>query len=146
MITVKRKIQFAREAHGRRRVATETTEWPPKDAGRIPRISRLMAVAIRLERLLLTGEVSDVMELARLGHVTQPRMSQILNLTLLAPDIQEELLFLPRVTAGKATIHEKLLRPIVVVTDWDKQREMWEALKSSLSNSSETEAGLEPLQ
>lgn len=87
-----------------------------------------MAVAIRLERLLLTGEVSDVMELARLGHVTQPRMSQILNLTLLAPDIQEELLFLPRITAGKAAIHEKMLRPLAAEDDWAKQRVMWRAL------------------
>jgi hypothetical protein len=89
-----------------------------------------MAVAIRLERLLRTGEVSDVMELARLGHVTQPRMSQILNLTLLAPDIQEELLFLPRLSVGKAPIHEKMLRPVALETDWDKQRSMWSQITS----------------
>lgn len=128
MITVKRKVQLTREAHGRRRVGAAKKRSTPAQAGRIPRISRLMAVAIRLERLLVTGEVSDVTELARLGHVTQPRMSQILNLTLLAPDIQEELLFLPRVEAGKATIHEKMLRPVSAETDWEKQREMWRAL------------------
>ena len=129
MITVKRKIQITRESHGRRRVAPAKTETMPVAAGIIPRISRLMAVAIRLEGLLLSGEVCDVTELARLGHVTQPRMSQILNLTMLAPDIQEELLFLPRVTAGKPTIHEKLLRPITAEVDWDRQREMWESLR-----------------
>jgi len=125
MITVKRKVQFTREAHGRRRVAPATTETKPVEPGRVPRISRLMAVAIRLERMLQTREVSDIHELARLGHVTQPRMSQILALTLLAPDIQEELLFLPRVTAGKSTIHEKMLRPISAEIDWARQREMW---------------------
>ncbi|MCO6455501.1 MAG: hypothetical protein J5I93_09410 [Pirellulaceae bacterium] len=129
MITIKRKVQLTREAHGRRRVAAATPAAPPVEAGRVPRISRLMALAIRLERLLLTGEVSDVMELARLGHVTQPRMSQILNLTLLAPDIQEELLFLPRLTAGKAAIHEKLLRPLVAQSDWNTQRQMWDRIK-----------------
>ena len=128
MITVKRKLQLTREAHGRRRVAAAKEEQPQVTPGRIPRISRLMAVAIRLERLLLTGVVSDIMELARLGHVTQPRMSQILNLTLLAPDIQEELLFLPRVTSGKPTIHEKMLRRITTEIDWEKQREMWRDL------------------
>jgi len=128
MITVKRKVQLTREAHGRRRVRKANKESTPVEAGRIPRISRLMALAIRLERMLLTGEVSDVTELARLGHVTQPRMSQILNLALLAPDIQEELLFLPRVDTGKATIHEKMLRPVSAETDWEKQREMWRAL------------------
>lgn len=128
MITVKRKVQLTRESRGRRRVdiaKTPTPEPTPVEPGRIPRISRLMAVAIRLERMLLTGEVSDLSELARLAHVTQPRMSQILNLTLLAPDIQEELLILPRVTSGKATIHEKMLRPIAAESDWGKQREMW---------------------
>lgn len=125
MITVKRKVQFTREAHGRRRVAPATTEPKPIEPGRVPRISRLMAVAIRLEGLLRSGEVLDIPELARLGHVTQPRMSQILALTLLAPDIQEELLFLPRVTTGKSAIHEKMLRPISAVVDWAHQREMW---------------------
>lgn len=129
MITVKRKVHISREARGRRRIAAVTSEPVPIETGRIPRISRLMALAIRLERMLVTGEVSDVIELARLGHVTQPRMSQILNLTLLAPDIQEELLFLPRVAAGKAVIHEKKLRPVTSEIDWGKQRELWTSLK-----------------
>lgn len=131
MITVKRKVQFTREAHGRRRVTRATTEPKPVEPGRVPRISRLMAVAIRLEGLLRTGEVSDIPELARLGHVTQPRMSQILALTLLAPDIQEELLFLPRLMAGKSAIHEKMLRPISAEIDWARQREMWRSLRGS---------------
>ena len=90
-----------------------------------------MAVAIRLERMLRTGEVSDLTELARLGHVTQPRMSQILNLTLLAPDIQEALLFLPRVESGKPPIHEKMLRPISAEVDWGRQRELWGSLRDA---------------
>jgi hypothetical protein len=134
MITVKRKVQFTREAHGRRRVAPATTEPKPVEPGRVPRISRLMAVAIRLDGLLRTGEVSDIPELARLGHVTQPRMSQILNLTLLAPDIQEELLFLPRVTAGKSAIHEKMLRPITAEIDWSCQRDMWRKMAGDAAN------------
>lgn len=134
MITVKRKVQFTREAHGRRRVAPATTEPKPVEPGRVPRISRLMAVAIRLDGLLRTGEVSDIPELARLGHVTQPRMSQILNLTLLAPDIQEELLFLPRVTAGKSAIHEKMLRPITAEIDWSRQRDMWRKMAGDAGN------------
>jgi hypothetical protein len=129
MITVKRKIQLTRESHGRRRIAPAKKEPKPVEAGSVPRISRLMAIAIRLEGLLISGEVCDVTELARLGHVTQPRMSQILNLTMLAPEIQEELLFLPRVTAGKPTIHEKMLRQITAAVNWEKQREMWQSIK-----------------
>jgi predicted RecB family nuclease len=48
-----------------------------------------------------------------------------MNLLHLAPDIQEELLFLPRVTEGRDTIHEKLLRPIAAEVDWAKQRVAW---------------------
>ena len=55
-------------------------------------------------------------------------MTHILNLTLLAPEIQEQLLFLPRVTSGKPDIHEKLIRPITAETDWDKQRTLWRQL------------------
>ena len=130
MITVKRKLEFVREAHGRRRISTAPKN-PKKTIppGRIPRVSRLIAIAHRLESLLRSGAVSDVQELADIGHVTQPRISQILALTFLAPDIQEELLFLPRLTSGRAKIHEKLLRKIVVEPNWDKQREMWRAVK-----------------
>jgi hypothetical protein len=131
MITVKRKRNLSREAHGRRRVTTAPPQPVGVEPGRIPRISRLMALAIHLDELLRSGQVADITELARLGHVTQPRMSQILNLTLLAPDIQEELLFLPRVTEGKATIHEKMLRPIAGEVDWEKQRKGWAQIKTT---------------
>ena len=73
-------------------------------------------------------------ELARLSHVTQPRMSQILNLALLAPDIQEELLHLPRIVDGRDPIHEKMLRPISAEVDWGKQREMFQALRVDVGN------------
>lgn len=56
----------------------------------------------------------DSIELARRGHVTQPRMSQIMALNQLAPDIQEALLNLPS-TKGKPEIHEKRLRSIAAV-------------------------------
>ncbi len=130
MITVKRQIKLTRVARGRRRVESSGEEPPAVEAGRIPRISRLMALAIRFDRMLQSGEVADLTELARLGHVTQPRVSQILALALLAPDIQEQLLFLPRVTAGKPTIHEKMLRPIAAEVDWERQRRMWMQLIS----------------
>ena len=140
MITVKRKVQITREAHGRQRLAPVPCQAAPVEPGRVPRISRLMAIAIRLERLLRSGEISDVMELARLGHVSQPRVSQILNLTLLAPDIQEELLFLPRTTAGKPAIHEKMLRAITAEVDWKKQRRIWSQIRTH--EASKTHAGL----
>jgi hypothetical protein len=84
-----------------------------------------MALAIRFEQLIRVGEVTDYAELARLGHVTRARITQIMNLRLLAPDIQEQLLFLPRVERGRASIHLRQLQTIASVPDWRKQRKLW---------------------
>ena len=73
--------------------------------------------------------VRDLAHLAVIGKVSQPRISQILSLLLLAPDIQEALLFHPRVTLGKPSISEKALRPIVAIVDWDEQWEAWKSLE-----------------
>jgi hypothetical protein len=59
-------------------------------SGRVPRLARLMALALRLEGLLHCGVVPHQAELARLGQVSRARISQILNLLHLAPDIQEQ--------------------------------------------------------
>jgi hypothetical protein len=63
--------------------------------------------------------------LARPARVRQPRMTQIMNLNHLAPDIQEELLFLPPVTVGRDPIHERMLRPLAAILDWQEQRTLW---------------------
>jgi hypothetical protein len=84
-----------------------------------------MALAIHLDRLLRSSEITDVNELAQLCHVTQPRISQILALNILAPEIQEQLLFLPEVATGRPAIHERMLRPIAAEVDWRRQRETW---------------------
>ncbi len=136
MIKIKTKVDFSQSAHGRRIIkptARNSKPKPPIPPGRLPRISRLMAVAIKLERILISGEVSDISELARLSHVSQPRMSQILALNLLAPDIQEQLLFLPRVETGKSEIHEKILRKLTAEVNWSHQRDRWKMLVAAIS-------------
>ena len=94
----------------------------PQPVGRVPRIARLMALAIRCEQILRSGAVPDASALARLAHVSQPRMTQILNLTLLAPDIQERLLFLDPVEEGKPEVSEKGLRNLCAEMRWERQR------------------------
>lgn len=113
-----------------------TTISPP--VGRVPRLSKLMALAIRLERLLADGDVGDMAELARMGHVTRARMTQIMNLRFLAPDIQEALLFLPRTESGRDRIAEWEVRPIAATSDWKKQRRMWRELEAKASGGSST--------
>jgi len=66
-----------------------------------------MALAIKLDHLVRSGQVKDYAELARLGHVTRARMSQIISLLNLAPDIQEAILFLPKTLKGRDSISSR---------------------------------------
>ena len=128
MITVIKKISLSRGPCGRKRISHKPAAKVP--VGRTPRISKLMALAIRFEGLIREGKVTDLSELARLAHVTQPRMTQIMNLLHLAPDIQEELLFLPEVTKGRDPIHERMLRPLTAMPDWREQRAVWLGIRN----------------
>jgi len=83
-------INPKKHQHSRRRRALES-EQPP--APRIPRITRLMALAIKFQEMVDRREVRDYADLARLGYVSRARITQIMNLLYLAPDIQES--FLP---------------------------------------------------
>jgi hypothetical protein len=100
-------------------------------AGRVPRVARLMALALRLDELVRTGQVASYSALATLGHVTRARISQILNLIHLAPDLQEALLFLPPTVRGRDPILLADLMPIAAAFDWRKQRRLWRRLVSA---------------
>jgi hypothetical protein len=128
MITVKKQVFFTRSERGRRRIEDEPPASQTVPPGRVPRVARVMALAIQFDDLLRSGTVSDTIELARLAKVTQPRITQVMNLLHLATDIQEELLFLPLVTQGRDPIHEKQLRRVCVDASWERQREKWEIL------------------
>lgn len=86
-----------------------------------------LALANRFDQLIRDGEVRDYADLARLGRVTRARLTQLMDLLLLAPDIQEEILALPAVEVGHDPIHERHLRAIAAVLDWGKQCENWHA-------------------
>ncbi len=81
-----------------------------------------MALALHFDGLLCDGVVKSYAELARLGHVTRPRITQIMNLLNLAPDIQEQVLFLPRTQKGRPRITERHLRRIATLASWADQR------------------------
>jgi hypothetical protein len=87
----------------------------------IPRISRLMALAIRFDGMLRDEAIQDYAQLARLGQVTRARMTQIMKLLDLAPDIQEQILFSPLIKG----LNERNLRPVVSRIDWREQRRMF---------------------
>ena len=131
MITVTRNLHFTRKARGRHQIARDqpATELV---VGQVPRISKLMALAIHCNALIRNGDVANQSELARLLHVTQPRMTQIMNLLHLAPEIQESILFLPRTISGRDPIHEKMLRPIAAERCWQVQGHMWSTIEGSV--------------
>ena len=122
------KVHFRCGRNGRKHLETGHAPDETVVLGRVPRVSRLMALAIRFDGLVRDGTVADQADLARLGHVTRARVTQIMNLLHLAPDIQEALLFLPRVQRGRDLIMERQMRPIAAVADWRKQRRMWKQL------------------
>jgi hypothetical protein len=104
-------------------------------AVRVPRLARLMALAIRFDGLLRSGAITDQAHLARLGKVSRARISQILNLLHLAPDIQEQLLFLPLLHQGRERLHLADLQPLCRQWDWRRQRRMWQALRERFATS-----------
>ncbi|MBL8810545.1 MAG: hypothetical protein JNM43_10245 [Planctomycetaceae bacterium] len=130
---VERPVFFHRATTGHKRVRRELAVAPVIQPGRIPRVSRLMALALQFEKMLQNGEATDQSSLARTMQITQPRMTQIMNLLHLAPDIQETILFLPRTIKGDDSIHEKMLRAMTAEVSWAKQREMWKKLIASPS-------------
>ena len=128
-ISIKKEVYFTRGLHTRKVMQDSPPPEPsPVPEGRIPRISRLMALAIRFDRLIKEGEITDQADLARLGNVSRARVTQIMNLLQLAPDIQEALLFLPRTERGRDPIREHHIRPLTGILDWRRQREMWRRL------------------
>lgn len=109
---------FFRPSASRGRGDEDQPEVPrAREPGRIPRVSRLMALAIRCGERIAAGEIANNAEIAALGHVTRSRVTQIMNLLHLSPDIQEALLFLPRTRSGRDSLHLRLLQPIAAVEE-----------------------------
>jgi len=119
-------IHFGKGRNGRKQIRIgqkpEATELPE---GRTPRISKLLALAIKMDGMLQRGEVKNYAELAVLGHVTRARITQIMNLLNLAPDIQEELLNLELTRKGKDTIQTRIAQDIARELNWPEQRTEW---------------------
>lgn len=127
--TVTRRMHLPRSHHGK--VLARRGPTPPPAAAP-PRISKLMALAIHLDDLVARGQLPDYATAARLGQVSRARITQIVNLTLLAPDIQEELLFLPKTSREVGGLNTRHLQPLAREPDWQCQRARWKQLKRQL--------------
>jgi hypothetical protein len=87
-----------------------------------------MALAIHMDDLVRRGEVANYADLARLAHVSRARITQIMNLLYLAPDIQEEILNLSRVETGQSACTERHLRSVAREVNWTRQRHVWNSM------------------
>ena len=107
----------------------KTAEVGSPRAGRLPRVTQVLALAIHLEDMIRRGEAKDYADLARLSCLCRERISQIVRLNYLAPDIQVELLYLPPTPTGRYPVSETAVRKIASLRSWTDQRREWTALK-----------------
>lgn len=113
--------------------ANNTANDAPATAvrGKLPRVTHVLALAIQLDDMLQRGLAKDHADLARLGCLTRERISQIMKLLWLAPDIQREVLSLPRTPGGRFRISEAALRRVAAAISWREQRRRWVQLEGS---------------
>jgi len=95
------------------------------DRGKLPRITEVLALALQFEDMIRRGVARDHADLARLGCISKERISQIMRLVWLAPDIQQEVLTLPRTPRGRCPVGEVALREIASMMLWAEQRAAW---------------------
>jgi hypothetical protein len=135
-LTIEVGVHFQRcGPGGRKELRPGEGLTPALPSEHVPRMSRLMALALRFDDLLRSGQIASYSALASLGHVTRARVCQIMNLLCLAPDIQEALLFMRRPARGRDPLILADLQPLTALLHWGKQRRRWQRLVAVQSSS-----------
>ena len=143
--TLEFSIHLRKGRNGRQQLLMgNVPETPDVPAGRIPRITKLIALAIKMDGMIQRGEVKDYAELAVLGHVSRARITQIMNLLQLAPDIQEEILTIVPVIKGPDHIKTRLVLQLAGDWDWRTQRRTWGQLVENNIRTEEIASQLRP--
>ena len=123
------EIQFRLNTTGPRAQEPQSPNISRPAKGRIPRVTEVLALAIQFQDMIQRGDARDYADLARLGCLTRERMSQIMELVWLAPDIQAEVLEFPPNSAPRFAISEVATRRIAARLDWEEQRDALRKLK-----------------
>jgi DNA invertase Pin-like site-specific DNA recombinase len=121
----------------RGRAVAFTPDAPPPALAPVRRPARLasmLALAHHMQRAIDAGTYRDQAELARALGFTRARITQVSNLTCIAPDIQAEILALEAVD-GREPLHERALRPVMAPLAWTRQREAWTRVKATIGAS-----------
>lgn len=120
LFEVRFKLRPAVREIQRAEQATEPTVTAVRKTGRYPRAAQVLALALQFQEMIDSGEVRDYADLARLGCVSRERISQIMMLVWLAPDIQQAVLRLR--PSERAPFSEGALRRIAKMPLWEDQR------------------------
>lgn len=78
---------------------------------RTPRVVELLRKALEWEALIESGEAINQAEIARREGITRARVTQVMSMLRLAPEIQKHILSMPDAVRRPA-ITERALRPI----------------------------------
>lgn len=115
----------------RRRDPPALSDAPSSTTDRVPRVARMLALAHHWQALIRDGVVKDQAALAALVGVSRARVSQVMALLYLAPDIQEELLDLPATTVGRDPVQHRTLTRLAAEPFWHTQRRLWRGAGSA---------------
>jgi hypothetical protein len=95
---------------------------PPREP-KTPRVVELFRKAIEWQTLLESGKAVNQADIARQEGITRARVTQIMGLLRLAPEIQERILSMPD-GVGRASLTERMLRPFgTIAVQRDQIRE-----------------------
>ena len=129
-IEAKYKVHVTTGRSGQKKVRRGPWRRPPKSAqARGPsRLARLLALAHHFDDMIRDGVVKDQAEIARLMRVTRARVTQVMTLLLLAPDLQAEILGEAAETKSGSAPSERQARGIALIAEWAQQEQAWRAL------------------
>ena len=96
----------------------------PTSPGTKLRVARLLAFAHYIDTQIRDREIADLADAARQTGLTRARVTQVMNLLLLAPAIQEALITHPT-ASGRDPITERALRRLAAEPYWVRQIEIW---------------------
>ncbi|MDP8265749.1 MAG: zinc ribbon domain-containing protein, partial [Candidatus Aceula meridiana] len=91
-----------------------------------PKIRRNLILAYQIQKLMDEDKIPSIKQAAEWLNVIQVRLDQTMNMLLLSPSIQEEIIFSPNKRI--AEIPEYKLRNIASEADWQKQSQLWQEL------------------
>lgn len=123
-------------------VSFTTTPAPPPRAPtrRHAHVAKMLALAHHLAAAIERGLVADQAAVARKLGLTRARITQLLDLTLIAPDLQAQILALEAVD-GREPIRERQLRSVLAAGLWPQQRAVWSRIAESTRRSSRRSTG-----